>query len=132
MRLKKLAILVTLLVLSTQAYAQAQDQEQEKEEENLKFDIGLEGMLGFSVGNDFYAFNVGGPSLILKLNNNWKLGLGALPSFYIKEGRAGAKLGVSPKIEYKNFVLIAPAYHFENPDKWIWSIGFGYKFHKNQ
>ncbi|WP_066839750.1 hypothetical protein [Rufibacter ruber] len=127
MNLKKTVILVVAFFISTLTYAQEQEK---KEKENPKWDIGMEGRLGFAAGNDFYAFNVGGPSLMLRLNDDWKIGVGALPSFYIKEGKTGAKLGVSPRIDYKHFVLIAPFFHFDNPDKWVWSIGLGYKFHK--
>lgn len=121
-------ILLGLSFISIFTYAQ----EQGNGEGNLKWDIGLEGMLGFAVGNDFYAINVGGPSLMLSLNDDWKVGVGALPSFYIKEGKTGAKLGVSPRIDYKSFVLIAPFLHFEGTDQWVWSIGLGYKFHRKK
>lgn len=73
--------------ISTLTYAQEQ-----KGEENLKWDIGLEGMLGFAAGNDFYAFNVGGPSLMLRLDEDCKVGVGALPSFYIKEVKTGLSI----------------------------------------
>jgi hypothetical protein len=92
------------------------------------FDLGFEGMIGASAGNNFYAFNVGGPSFKYRITKNLKIGLGALPSFYIKEGSAGAKLGVSPRIDYKKFVLIAPFFHFEHNNQWVWSIGMGVKF----
>ncbi|NBP69501.1 MAG: hypothetical protein EBU52_12220, partial [Cytophagia bacterium] len=98
-------VFAALLVFSmVSAYAQ--------EKEDAKWDLGLEGMAAFAVGEDFYAFNVGGPSLLLRLNKDLKIGFGALPSFYVKEGRSGAKLGVSPRIDYKNFVVIAPFFHF--------------------
>ncbi|NBW38406.1 MAG: hypothetical protein EBR30_25975 [Cytophagia bacterium] len=116
-------VFAALLVFSmVSAYAQ--------EKEDAKWDLGLEGMAAFAVGEDFYAFNVGGPSLLLRLNKDLKIGFGALPSFYVKEGRSGAKLGVSPRIDYKNFVVIAPFFHFETSGKWIGTVGFGYKFHK--
>lgn len=107
-------------------------QERNDDKAGLEWDIALEGMLGFAAGNDFYAFNVGGPTLMLALNKDLKIGVGALPSFYIKEGKTGAKLGVSPRVDYRNFVLIAPFFHFDNPDKWVWSVGMGYKFHKKK
>ncbi|KHJ36488.1 hypothetical protein PBAC_33480 [Pedobacter glucosidilyticus] len=127
MNFKRTIILGIAFLISTLTYAQEQEK---KIEENPKWDIGLEGMLGFAVGKDFYAFNVGGPSLMLRLNNNWKLGVGALPSFYIKNGKTGAKLGVAPRIDYKNFALIAPFFHFDSTDEWVWSIGLGYRFHR--
>ena len=66
-----------------------------------KWDVGLEGMAGFSVGKNIYAFNVGGPSLLLRLNQDFKIGLGAIPSFYFLEGKAGARLGVGPRVDFK-------------------------------
>jgi hypothetical protein len=97
-----------------------------------KWDVGLEGMLGVSFGKDFYAVNVGGPGLFLVLNEDFKIGVGALPSLYSHEGRLGARLGVSPRIDYKNMVFIAPFFHKENRNLWISSIGFGYKFHRKK
>ncbi len=41
-------------------------------------------MLGFAAGDDFYAFNVAVPSLMGRLNDNWKVGVGALPSFIVR------------------------------------------------
>lgn len=76
--------------------------------------------------------NVGGPSLFLVLNKNWKIGIGALPSIYYLEGKLGARLGVSPRIDYKNFVIMAPFFHRDKTDEWIWSLGLGYKFHRKK
>lgn len=97
-----------------------------------KWDVGLEGMIGISVGKDFYSMNVGGPSLFLVLNKDWKIGIGALPSIYLLNGKLGARLGVSPRIDYKNLVLFAPFFHRDSADEWIWSVGLGYKFHKKK
>jgi hypothetical protein len=96
------------------------------------WDVSLEGMIGVSFGNNFYSMNVGGPSLFLNLNKDWKIGVGALPSLYVLNGKLGARLGVSPRIDYKNLVLIAPFFHRDTVDEWIWSVGFGYKFHKKK
>jgi hypothetical protein len=101
-------------------------------EKTSNWDVGLEGMLGVSFGRDFYAVNVGGPGLFLVLNENLKIGVGALPSLYSHEGRLGARLGVSPRIDYKNMVFIAPFFHKDNRDIWIGSVGFGYKFHRKK
>jgi hypothetical protein len=91
-------------------------------------DLALEGMVGVSVWNDFIAINVGGPSLKLRLTDDLAIGVGALPSLYRYEGRMGARLGVSPRIDYKQWVLIAPFLHMDNRDEWVFSVGFGYKF----
>jgi hypothetical protein len=101
-------------------------------EEKKDFAISLEGMLGFSFGQDFYSMNVGGPALFLNLNPDLKVGLGAFPSLYVLNGNLGARLGVSPRIDYKNLVFFAPFFHKESSDTWIGSVGFGYKFHKKQ
>lgn len=69
---------------------------------------------------------------MLRLNEDWKVGAGALPSFYTKEGNTGAKLGVSPRIDYKNFALIALFFHFKRTDEWVCSVGLGYKFHRKK
>lgn len=97
-----------------------------------KFDFGLEGMFGVSFGQNFYSFNVGGPSLHLRIDKNWKLGFGALPSLYVYNGKLGAKLGVAPRLDYENLVLFAPFFYREAADKWIWSVGVGYKFQKKK
>ncbi len=97
-----------------------------------KFDVGLEGMLGVSVGKEFVSVNVGGPGLFLVLSENSKIGVGALPSLYMHEGKLGARLGVSPRIDYKNVVFFAPFFHKDARDIWVWSVGFGYKFHRRE
>ncbi|HRK27240.1 MAG TPA: hypothetical protein PK239_08120 [Chitinophagales bacterium] len=93
------------------------------------WEIGLEGMLGISVGNNFVAVNAGGPAFLVKFHKNLKIGVGALPSFYVLNGKTGARLGVSPRIDFKNIVLIAPFYHRDSTGEWISSVGLGYKFH---
>lgn len=125
MRLGVLAVALQLLAVA----ALAQEAESRRA---ARWDFGLEGMLGVSAGPDFYALNVGGPSLLLQVHRHWKVGFGALPSFYVKEGSTGAKLGVSPRVDYKSFVLIAPFFHFEQSDRWVWSVGLGYKFHRRK
>jgi hypothetical protein len=92
--------------------------------------LSLEGMIGFSVGQNFYSLNVGGPSLFLHINKNLKIGIGALPSIFLYNDKLGARLGVSPRVDYKNIVLIAPFFHRDVTGEWIPSVGLGYKFHK--
>ncbi|WP_114751411.1 hypothetical protein [Pleomorphovibrio marinus] len=93
-----------------------------------KLDFALEGMVGFSMWQDFYAFNVGGPSLKLRITEDLSIGVGALPSFYVYEGRTGARLGVSPRVDYKQWVFITPFLHMDSRDEWVFSVGLGYKF----
>lgn len=92
--------------------------------------LSLEGMIGFSVGQNFYSLNVGGPSLFLHINKNLKIGIGALPSIFLYNDKLGARLGVSPRVDYKNIVLIAPFFYRDVTGEWIPSVGLGYKFHK--
>ncbi|WMJ73822.1 hypothetical protein RCC89_11715 [Cytophagaceae bacterium ABcell3] len=120
-----ISIVIALCFLGSSAFGQRQDTTQVK-----RASVSLEGMIGFSVGNDFYSLNVGGPSLFLNLNKDWKIGVGALPSLYLLEGQLGARLAVSPRVDYKNFVFIVPFFHRDLTNEWIWSVGFGYKFHK--
>lgn len=109
----KITVLSSILVIffSFNLFAQTEQDSPDK-----KVTLKLEGMIGASFGRNFYAFNVGGPSFGLRINSNLKVGVGAVPSFYIRNGKSGGKLGVSPRIDYKNFVLIAPFFHFDDPD----------------
>lgn len=128
MRQSKCAMLLFFLCI---AFA-ANSQDSTTINNTKKFNVGLEGMLGFSVGENFYSMNVGGPSLFLVLNKDWKIGIGAFPSLYLLEGKLGARLGVAPKVEYKNLVFFAPFFYREKTEKWIWSFGLGYKFHRKK
>jgi glutamate synthase domain-containing protein 3 len=126
MKYLKITVLGSILALFISSYLFAQT---DQDSPDKKISLKLEGMVGASFGRNFYAFNVGGPSFGLKINSNLKIGVGAVPSFYVRNGKSGGKLGVSPRIDYKNFVLIAPFFHFDDPDAWVGSVGFGYKFH---
>ena len=122
-------LILSLLLLFQFICVEAQSQDSTSNRKASKFDVGLEGMIGVSFGKDFYSMNVGGPSLFLHLNKDWKIGIGALPSLYLLKGKLGARLGVAPRIDYRNWVLFAPFFHRDIADEWIWSVGFGYKFH---
>jgi hypothetical protein len=119
-----------VLLMFTSLFVKGQDTT--SIENPAKFNIGLEGMIGVSFGNDFYSVNVGGPGLFLVFNKDLKIGVGALPSLYLLEGKLGARLGVAPRIDYKNLVLFAPFFHRDTVDEWIWSVGIGYKFHQKK
>lgn len=125
MKLQKIFLVLFALCLYQSAFAQ-----DTISNENERWQIGLEGMIGVSFGNNFYSVNVGGPALFLTLSKDLKIGVGALPSLYSLNGKLGARLGVSPRIDYKNLVLIAPFFHRDTADEWVGSIGFGYKFHR--
>lgn len=124
----KFLLLLNLIILTNAV--KSQDTSANHQASQVK--VRVEGMLAFSAGQDFYSMNVGGPSLFLILNRNWKIGIGALPSLYLLNGKLGARLGVSPRIDYKSWVLIAPFFHRDTTGEWISSVGLGYKFHKKQ
>lgn len=128
MRVKILSYLASLIFIALASTSNGQTQMAE----SPKTPIGIEGMLGFSMGNNFYSVNVGGPALFLVLNDDWKIGVGALPSIYSLNGKLGARLGVAPRIDHKNLVFFAPFFHRDRTDEWIWSVGFGYKFHRKK
>lgn len=125
--LKKVILLGFACYFGALPYAQSQDSSSIKT--TTAFSFQLEGMLGATIGPNFYSINVGGPGLYGQVHPHWKVGLGAFPSLYLLENKLGARLGVSPRIEYKNWVFIAPFFHREKTEEWIWSIGVGYKFH---
>jgi hypothetical protein len=120
-----------LLILSFLISIDLKAQQQEKSEQS-KVELTLEGMAGVSFGEKFVAFNVGGPNLLLNIGKNWRTGLGAFPSFYVRNGKTGARLGVGGRVDYKNMVLFSSFYHFERLDIWVGSVGLGYKFHKKK
>jgi hypothetical protein len=103
---------------------------QKPDNNNSNFEIGLEGMFFTSVGKNFYSFNVGGPSLQLRITENLKAGVAAMPSFYVRDSKTGAKLAVSPRFDFKNLVFAVPFFHFDSSETWVWTVGLGYKFHK--
>ncbi|SDA44169.1 hypothetical protein SAMN03080617_00476 [Algoriphagus alkaliphilus] len=125
MKFRKILVLLFAVCFFQSSFAQ-----ETASNENGKWQVGLEGMLGVSFGKNFYSVNVGGPALFLTLTKDLKIGVGALPSLYSLDGKLGARLGVSPRIDYKNLVLIAPFFHRDTADEWIGSIGIGYKFHR--
>jgi len=103
---------------------------QEKPEvtQEKHFEAGFEGMIGLSYGSKTVGINVGGPSLKFKVTPNFKIGVGAFPSLIILDKKAYPRLAVSPIIEYKKWMLIAPYYGYDTKDKIIWTLGLGYKF----
>lgn len=128
--MKRLTILCFFLVVNFYTEELWAQTVQQAADQKSSWDVGLEGMLGASAGKNFYSFNVGGPSLHLRLTKDLKIGVGALPSFYVRDGKTGAKLGVAPRLDYKSWVLIVPFFHFDKTEVWVSSAGMGYKFHK--
>ncbi|WP_343306618.1 hypothetical protein AAHN97_05840 [Chitinophaga niabensis] len=94
-----------------------------------KIRFSLEGMIGVSFGNNLVAVNVGGPNLKLKVGEHWSVGICALPSLFIHDGKPEPKLGLGFRVDYRRFVFLVPGYYISNQSKWLWSYGLGYKFH---
>ena len=116
------AVLFGLLSTSV-AFAQTET----KVEDKKKVDIGLDGMLGVSVGEKTVGINVGGPSLKFRVNN-FKIGVAAMPSLFIRDDKAVPRLAVGPVAEYEHWMLIVPYYGYDADDRQIWTFGIGYKF----
>ncbi|NMH28579.1 hypothetical protein [Flavobacterium silvaticum] len=121
----KLPMLLASLLLYACVFAQTQTESEAK-----KVDIGIDGMLGLSIGEKTVGINVGGPSLKFKVGD-FKIGVGAFPSLFIRDDKAVPRLAVSPIVEYKKWMLIAPYYGYTaDNSKQIWTFGIGYRFMK--
>jgi len=101
------------------------------------FEAGFKGMAAISFTSRTVAVNIGGPHLDYRINEDLAIGVGAFPSLFFSSnstlvGESGRnkfepKLGLSPRVDFKNIVLIAPVYHFSNPETWLWTFGIGIK-----
>src|SRR6218665_797074 len=119
---------IAMLFLNASAFAQNQAETTAvPTETKTKINLTLEGMIGVSLGDGIVGINVGGPSLKLKINQ-LKIGVGAFPSLIIMDEKAVPRLAVSPILEYKKWMLIAPYYGYNSKDNIIWTFGMGYKF----
>ena len=96
--------------------------------QETKAAVYLDGMLGVTVGPGFVSLNIGGPSLSLVLNQDFKVGVGALPSLYIEDGKTTPKLGIGPRVDLKKVSIIAPFFPAQPTGKWSGSLGLAYKF----
>ncbi len=123
--MKYLVLLLMALLTGRCLFAQSTDSSRQRR----KLSVGLEGMAGVSFGDKTIAFNVGGPHLKLKFSTAFSVALAAFPSLLIVDGKAEPRLGIGPRMDYRNFVLIVPAFFHNKSDKWIWTVGVGYKFH---
>lgn len=95
-----------------------------------RIQLSIEGMIGASFGKNFYTINIGGPSLLLNVNKEIKVGFVMLPSIYAENGKFGTRLGMSPRVDYKSFVFMLPLFPSQSFGKWVGSVGIGYKFQK--
>jgi len=119
--------ILLLLLCSASGFCQEAEKPRVEEKQTEKVAIGLDGMLGLSIGNNVVGINVGGPSLKFRYKNI-KIGVGAFPSLIILDDKAAPRLAVSPILEYKKWMLITPYYGYDSKDKMIWTFGLGYKF----
>ena len=117
----------TLTVLAIGIFSNSVFSQIPAEKSEPKIDFGIEGMIGVAFNKDITGINVGGPSLKVKLKN-LKIGAGAFPSLLIMDKKAAPRLAVSPILEYKKWMIIAPYYGYNSKDKMIWTFGLGYKF----
>jgi len=126
--LQFICIGTAMLFVDASAFAQNQTETTSvPTETKTKIDFTLEGMIAVSFGDGIVGINVGGPSLKLKMKN-FKIGVGAFPSLIIMDGKATPRLAVSPILEYKKWLLIAPYYGYDSKDNMLWTFGIGYKF----
>ncbi len=121
-------LIVATIFFSTLS-AQTQEVKKEEKKPGNQTQLSLEGMVAVSVGDRLVAFNVGGPAFMVKCSPDFKFGVGGFPSFFFRNGKAGARLGVGPRVDYKNLVFFSSFYHFDRSDIWVGSVGLGYKFH---
>lgn len=117
--LKIFYLLLAFSALGNISIAQAQE---------TKAAVHLDGMLGATIGDGFVTLNIGGPSFSLVLNEDFKVGVGLLPSIHIEEGKAGTRLGLGPRIDLKKVSIIAPFFPVQSTGKWVGSLGLAYKF----
>lgn len=96
--------------------------------QETKTAVHLDGMLGATIGDGFVTLNIGGPSLSLVLNEDFKVVAGLLPSIYIEDGKASTRLGLGPRIDLKKVSIIAPFFPVQSTGKWVGSVGLAYKF----
>ena len=96
--------------------------------QETKTAVHLDGMFGATIGDGFVTLNIGGPSLSLVLNEDFKVGAGLLPSIYIEDGKASTRLGLGPRIDLKKVSIIAPFFPVQSTGKWVGSLGLAYKF----
>ncbi|MBY0487523.1 MAG: hypothetical protein K2P85_10105 [Flavobacteriaceae bacterium] len=122
---KKVFILFILCLSSKLCFSQTKEEEPNA---TKKIDWAIDGMLGLSFNEKALGINVGGPSLKFKWKSNLKIGVGAFPSLLIMDKKAAPRLAVSPIIEYKKWMFIAPYYGYDNSNSIIWTYGLGYKF----
>ncbi len=121
---KTIGFLFLLSFFSTVTFSQNEVAVQKEK----KIETGFEGMIGVSFNSKTVCINVGGPSLKFRCSKNFKIGVGAFPSLIIMDKKAYPKLGVSPIIEYRHWMIITPYYGYDTANKMIWTYGLGYKF----
>jgi len=129
--MKVIPIIIIILFFGTNSQIHAQTASEGG------FSAGFKGMAAFSFTSRTVAVNIGGPHLDYRINQDLAIGVGAFPSLFYSSlpsliGDSGRnifepKLGLSPRVDYKNVVFIAPVYHFSSPEMWLWTFGIGIK-----
>ncbi|MBD3581938.1 hypothetical protein [Flavobacterium selenitireducens] len=109
------------------AFSQTTEMPEPHVKTEKKFEYGLDGMVGVSAGERTVGINVGGPSFKVRLCE-FKIGVAAMPSLFIRNDKAVPRLAVGPVAEYKHWMLIVPYYGYDESDRQIWTFGIGYKF----
>jgi len=128
MNIKRIFATILFGLSTSVAWTQtAETTASEKPKEQKKIEYGLDGMLGVSIGEKTIGINAGGPSLKVRIKN-FKIGVGAMPSLFIRDDRAVPRLAVGPIVEYGHWMAVVPYYGYDNHDKQIWTFGLGYKF----
>lgn len=69
-------VVTDIFFISVHAMSQSVDSNKKS-----KHDFGFEGMIGASVGNNFFTLNIGGPFLRLRISEDLRVGIGGIPSF---------------------------------------------------
>lgn len=123
--MKTINIFFTVVLLSLHGLAQ-----ENSSNSKPQIKLSIDGMIGASFGKNFYTINIGGPALFLNMNKDLKFGFGMLPSLYSENGKFGTRLGMSPRVDYKNIVFMIPFFPGQPFGKWVGSVGMGYKFQK--
>jgi len=123
----KITFMMLLFAALAPTCVSAQTKTAEDNKPQKQVEWGIDGMLGISYGSETLGINVGGPSLKFHINK-FKIGVGAFPSLIVADEKAMPRLAVSPIIEYRNIMLIAPYYGYDSKDRQIWTFGAGYRF----
>ncbi|MCS7000791.1 MAG: hypothetical protein NZ481_07935 [Candidatus Kapabacteria bacterium] len=109
------------------------------EEKQIEYQLSPTGTIGFSIHLDSKSVFVhcGGPGIGLRLNS-WSIRYQLFPSIrwyvgersslYAPSASVVPILGAGFVLQYKQALLMAPAYYLSPPNLWILSVGVGVSF----